>query len=107
MNDPSFAVLPLEGRPGLRLVGELDMGTVAELQAALGMYGGHHVILDLAELSFIDSSGLHALVQFAQTLNGHGPLVLENVPPHIRRVFTIMSLDQHPALELAGSADGV
>jgi anti-anti-sigma factor len=102
MNDPSFAVLPLEGRTGFRLVGELDMGTVAKLETALGMVRDQRLVLDLTELSFIDSSGLHALVRHAQTLNGSGPLVLENVPPQVRRVFEIMKLDQHPALALGG-----
>jgi anti-anti-sigma factor len=105
MADPSFAVHPIEEGNGLRLVGELDMATVPELEAALSTATAP-VVLDLAELSFIDSAGLHALVRYARALNGNGPLVLKNMPAQVRRVFELMKLDQHPVLALGDGALG-
>jgi anti-anti-sigma factor len=86
----------------LRLVGELDVASVGKLRRMLDTLppGAEAVIIDLAELSFMDSSGLHAFEEYAGTLNGSGPLVLENVPLNIRRVFAITGVDQNPAIEL-------
>jgi anti-anti-sigma factor len=86
----------------LRLVGELDVASVGKLRSMLDTLppGGEAVIIDLAELSFMDSSGLHAFEEYAGALNGSGPLVLENVPLNIRRVFAITGVDQNPGIEL-------
>jgi anti-anti-sigma factor len=105
MADASFGVHPLEDGAGLRLVGDLDMDTVPELEAALSTATGQ-VVLDLAELSFIDSAGLHALVGYARGLNGVGPLVLKNMSAQVRRVFEILNLDPHPTLEVGGGTHG-
>src|SRR5690242_12987127 len=106
MADPSFALVPLGDGAGFRLVGELDTDSVPQLQMALRAAKGH-VVLDLAELSFIDSAGMHALVRYARGLNGDGPLVLKNMPAQVRRVFEIMNLDQHPALEVWDGPVGI
>lgn len=99
-----FRVLPLAGAHGFRLVGELDLSTVGILRAALDALPGANV-LDLAELSFMDASGLHAFEQYAATLNGAGPLVLENVPAPVRRIFQITGAELDPDLELHDARD--
>lgn len=103
---PVFSALPLEGRQGLRLVGELDMASVTDLRAALAKLAGGPVTLDLGELTFIDSTGLHALVVYAKSLDGDTPLVLENVPQGVRQVFEITGLDRHPGFELRSPVNG-
>jgi len=100
-----FSVLPLDDGRGLRLVGELDLSTVPVLRAALDTLPV--AVLDLAELSFMDASGLHALEHYAGTLNGSAPLVLENASAPIRRLFEITGANLDPDLELrSGGADG-
>ena len=99
---PFFAI-PFDGGRGVRLVGELDLSTVRVLLAALDTLPVG--VLDLAELSFMDASGLHALERYAGTLNGSAPLVLENVSPQIRRLFELTAADHDPDLELR-SGDG-
>ena len=47
----------------LSLRGELDLGTVALLQAALASTGTRQVMIDLAGLTFMDSTGLAALLE--------------------------------------------
>ena len=62
-------------RHGLHLIGELDMATVAQLKTAFETVSGNGpVTLDLAELTFIDSTGLHAIMEFARSQNGSGPV---------------------------------
>jgi anti-sigma B factor antagonist len=47
----------------LYLRGELDLGTVALLRAALAGLPGRAVIIDLGDLTFMDSTGLAALLE--------------------------------------------
>jgi anti-anti-sigma factor len=87
----------------LRLVGDLDLETVATFETALAgaaAAADGPVTLDLAELSFIDASGLHALERHARALNGAGPLLITNAPAFARRVFGIVGLDTHEAIRL-------
>jgi anti-anti-sigma factor len=83
--------------PGrLRLVGDLDMETTSILDAAIETIpAGSRVTLDLSELSFIDSTGLHALARYAVASNGSGPLALVHVPQFALRVFEIVGLDKY------------
>jgi anti-anti-sigma factor len=99
-----FSARPLEHAHGLRLVGELDLSTVALLLAALDELPAGANVLDLAELSFMDASGLHALEQYAASLNGAQPLVLLNVPPTTRRLFQITGAELDPHLDLRTDA---
>jgi hypothetical protein len=48
----------------------------------------------------MDASGLHALEEYAGSLNGTGPLELENVPAAVRRLFQITGADLDPDIEL-------
>ena len=61
-----LTLVPLESPlTGFRLIGELDISTALGLKAALDGLPQGSVTLDLAELTFIDSSGLHAIMRFA------------------------------------------
>ena len=99
----SFALIPLdEPLRGFRLVGELDLATVPALKAALGPLAGHGpMTLDLTELTFIDSSGLNAIMQHARSSNGDGPLTLANPSAHVSRVLEIVQMNTHPAIRMS------
>jgi anti-sigma B factor antagonist len=77
----------------LRAVGSVDSNTAPELQAALlraseGPAGG--VELDLAEVSFLSSAGLRALLLASKALQKRGErLKLSNVPPQIYNVLNL------------------
>ena len=59
-------ISPLPGVAGLRLDGELDLATAPLLKEALVDLGSERdVHLDLALLTFLDSSGVHAIVALA------------------------------------------
>lgn len=92
---------------GLRLIGELDLATVRYLKEACdGLEGEGPVTLDLSEVTFVDSTGLHALVLYARENNAHGPLILANPSGFVLRVMQIMKLDGHPALEIRMDGHG-
>ena len=83
MENSAFQVIPVDSRT-LRLVGDLDMATVPSLHAALQLlHGDGSITLDLEGLSFLDSSGLNEFARCARSLDGHGPLILVNVPGRI------------------------
>jgi anti-anti-sigma factor len=101
-----LVIHPLNGERGLRVVGELDMHSVRVLNEALAdLPGAGQAKLDLSELTFIDSSGLHALVAYAVGQNGSGPLILEGISAMMVRTFEITKLTEHPNLEIRVAAD--
>ncbi len=74
------------------LRGELDVANAEEVKQALTAASGS-VVVDLSELSFIDSSGLTALVHARDDVCGRGGrLVLRGANGSVRRVFEITGL---------------
>jgi anti-sigma B factor antagonist len=87
---------------GLRLIGELDIATVPSLTEALASLSGDGpVTLDLSELTFMDSSGIHAILQFASSLDGEGPLTLAHPSENVSRLLEIVALDTHPGIRIS------
>jgi anti-sigma B factor antagonist len=76
----------------IRPTGELDIATAARLEAALvaDRKPGDRVVLDLAALEFVDSTGLRAIVRGAEAARRNGwELRLRPGPPPVQRVFEI------------------
>ena len=96
---PTLELSPLVDNAGIKLTGEVDLATARQLTAALAdISTDSEVHLELSELTFMDSSGLGAIVAFAQSRNGGGPVVLLNPSRGIERLFEISSLEQHPKI---------
>lgn len=101
-NDSTMTRLDVEtqGRadqPVLVLQGELDMGTEAQLRAAsaeqLSVNGVSTLRLDLAGLTFLDSTGVSALVDLRKQARDQGVTVeLVAVSRRAARVLTIVGL---------------
>ncbi|MFE6483049.1 STAS domain-containing protein [Streptomyces sp. NPDC057757] len=78
------------------ITGELDVATAPHLRAqalALIEQGHRHLILDLAAVTFCDSSGFNALVgiyRCAKTADG--TLVLAAVPDRLERLLDLTGL---------------
>jgi len=89
-----------------RLRGELDMASAVTFEGALSpvVQGGTQLVLDLEDLTFIDSSGLRALVQLSDQMNGSAPLVLSNVPHGVQRLLDIVGLNTLPGIEVRDDA---
>ena len=82
----------------LRLSGELDAAGASTLASALDPLTARGVMgLDLAELTFMDSTGIKALCQAPQRLGGYGRVVLFNRSPFVLRVIDIAGPPQAAA----------
>jgi anti-anti-sigma factor len=80
----------------LRLRGELDMSTVPVLQARLqaASEANEPVVLDLAELDFVDSSGLRLFIAARLGRKQDGwSVALRNAGKTVRRTFAVAGLD--------------
>lgn len=79
-----------DGERVIRVRGELDIESAPELERALlrSRPAGERVVLDLAELKFMDSTGLRVLLRARAAADaGRWEINLRNVPPIIRRLF--------------------
>jgi len=87
---------PKEGLFVVALVGELDMASAAELSlrlAGLGTNERFRVVVDVSGVSFIDSSGLNALVTSARAVEANdGWMIVAGGSQHIARVFDVVRL---------------
>ena len=79
----------------LHLSGELDMDSAPALSAALEepVRRGGTVGLNVAELSFIDSSGLNTILTANRLLGDRGRIVIFQPGPAIRRLIEITGLE--------------
>jgi anti-anti-sigma factor len=84
----AFSVRVAPGRTFV-LTGELDLSTVRELRDLVDevVAPGRAIVLDLAQLTFMDGSVIHWLVEICDA-TGH-PVVLRNVSPVVRRILDI------------------
>ena len=99
--EPTLEISELGSEGRIRLSGELDLFTAPHLSEVLSNHGSDStVVLDLRELTFLDSSGLAVLLRFASSLNGNGPLVLLDPAAWIERVFEVAGLAEHPDIEV-------
>jgi anti-sigma B factor antagonist len=76
--------------------GDLDVYTAPQLRAALDEVGldGKTIILDLAEVHFIDSTALGMLVATLQESKGNsGELCLVMDDPYLLKIFRITGFD--------------
>jgi anti-anti-sigma factor len=102
LDEATFSVAEDAGSEGervIRLRGELDIESAPDLERALLRSRPAHqrVVLDLAELKFMDSTGLRVLLRArAAADEGHWEIGLRNVPPTIRRLFDMTGV--HAAL---------
>ncbi|MGC4893670.1 STAS domain-containing protein [Micromonospora sp. DT31] len=93
-----LSVRPGRGCTVLEVRGELDMATSPQLREGLQRLvdaGDRQVVVDLAGVGFMDSSGLGALVLMFKALREvGGRLCLAAVQPAVRTVLTVTSVDR-------------
>lgn len=80
----------------LALAGELDVTTAPQLEQALGELDSEpydRVILDLSELSFVDSAGVSVLIKAKKEAEANGrDVVLQRPTAQVHRVFAIVGM---------------
>jgi anti-anti-sigma factor len=87
------------GKAQLAVAGELDLGTVAQLQrevqAALSG-GARELVIDLSELTFMDSTGLRLFIAMYDDAAENGwTLQLLHPAEEPLRIFEISGTDEH------------
>ena len=74
---------------GLTVAGELDVATVPAIRRALEAFAGRAVTLDLAGLTFMDSTGIKALLS---TRKAGTDVRIVNPSIHIRLLLELTGL---------------
>ena len=78
------------------VTGELDLVTASQLEETLKrqLLADNDVLLDLSEMDFIDSTGLHAIVESVRTAKSVGRRLKlsAELPAHARRLMEIVGL---------------
>jgi anti-anti-sigma factor len=105
-----MTILRIEHNPHthtVRLTGELDHASAPDLvtMLALNVDGASDLKLDLRGLTFMDSTGLHIIVNVAKALAGHATLVLIGPTSPVARVLDITGIvDRIPNIEVVADA---
>lgn len=79
-----------------KISGRLDSAAAPQIKSALNRLieeGNHQVVVDLAEVPFVDSAGLAALISaYKRARQGNGDLVLAAVPQSVRIILELTRL---------------
>jgi len=80
-------------------MGEVDLRRQPEFQKALLVVCEERparLIIDLGQVSYMDSSGVGTLVKIAHTVKGQGGrMTLVGPSPRVRSIFEVTSLDRY------------
>lgn len=115
MNRPRTFEVTHESSPGLQRltpVGELDIATAPDLEHAIEVATAHDgdsfLVIDLTQLHFIDSSGLHVLLRAAQrcpdrlrVINGSSSVARLFDITGVRDILPVIKPDDDPLAPLA------
>ena len=87
----------------LHVKGEIDLATVEQLQASLQEALAEHttLLVDMAEVTFVDAVGLRTILQVADSLNGRRPLVLLHAS-RVARLLQLVGLTDVQSIEVRG-----
>jgi len=92
----------------VRIEGEVDLFSAPDLRTTLDNLieaGTRHIVVDLATVEFLDSSGLGALVGALKHLRaiGSGTILLAAPPPPVRKILELTGINQ--VFEIVASVD--
>lgn len=103
-------VLHMDGSVTLALRGELDLAAVPTLHVGLrplvARYDASQVVLDCAQLTFMDAAGLGELVSFRRAQGDrHGKPTLRNVNSAVMKILRITQTSK--LFDFDGLADAI
>jgi stage II sporulation protein AA (anti-sigma F factor antagonist) len=89
-------VVNRNGRAIVYVRGEIDVASCQEFRAALlaAQTGAPDVIVDLSAVTFMDSSGINALIGAYRRASEPGSLHVVSPTPAVRRVFEITGMSE-------------
>lgn len=87
----------------LRLSGEFDLSSVEAFRLAVETSANpeREIVLDLTDLTFLDSSGIRAILVMAQEIGTNGVL-LRNPQPNVRRVIELIGIEGRSGIRVEG-----
>lgn len=99
MARPEELELTLEHHPSgatlVRVIGEVDLATVSEMERALAASSGsRRIVVDLTQCTFLDSSALHALLAAGAKAEGADAFVIVAPEGGVRRVLEIAGAEK-------------
>ena len=98
MDGPVRVVIERGGDGAIVVKGELDAASSQVLDEAIEIDGlpGTNIVVDMADVTFIDSSALNVLVKHRRRLHEEGHhLELRNPSGIVNRVLEVAGLDNH------------
>jgi len=84
----------------LWLTGEFDLAALDEFQTVVDavLDAQREIVLDLSELTFLDSTGIRAILVVAGRV-GEGVIIRRPTPP-VRRVLDLVGIDGHRGIRI-------
>jgi anti-sigma B factor antagonist len=94
--DPDVRVVRRNGRAIVFIRGEMDLSITPQLREALALAQDESsdVIVDLSQVSFMDSSAINALVHGYRRAQDRDRFQLSGAQPNVRRIFEIAGLTE-------------
>jgi anti-anti-sigma factor len=91
---------------GLAVIGELDMASADDFRdfAKRVVDPTREVVLNIADLAFVDSSGVRAILRLAETACPNGVL-LRWPPNNVLRTLEILAVEQVPGIRIQRRSD--
>jgi anti-anti-sigma factor len=100
-------VARMNGVRGFRLTGEVDLSTIDALTEVMEpeLAHGGDITLDMADVSFMDSTGLQVLINCAFALSGKGRIILRSPGNLVRSILALaIQTDKLPNLVVEDGA---
>lgn len=98
-----------EGAATITVCGEIDVVSVDVLTQCLDHVVArqpNQLVIDLAQVSFIDTSGLHAIMRAHRALSPDCPVIVRSPQHQARRILQISRLDTLLTIEEPAQPDG-
>jgi anti-sigma B factor antagonist len=94
----TYEILQQPGEYRIRLTGEFDLAAFDEVDGELQRLqaqGGDRIVVDLQGLTFMDSSGMRALLRAQRRSEDGGPdFLLAHPPEAVQALFRLTALDE-------------
>jgi anti-sigma B factor antagonist len=91
-------IVERDGTVVVMLEGEIDLRAAPEFEASLARAGTGHakpIVVDLDRVSFMDSAGVHVLLQFSLTQGNGNRLALTCGSPQVRRLLEVTGVRRY------------
>lgn len=81
--------------------GKLDAVSAPQFEeeVASSLEGVRELVIDIAEVEYLSSAGLRALLYLQQLMSEQGQLIIRNVPPIVQDIFELTGFTEIVTIE--------